>query len=60
MCKGSMGSIEIRKIVAVSLNCMGPSRMSVPLRVSSDSERRCGQESSTRLVDETSKAATLR
>ena len=60
MWKGSMGSIEIRRIVAVSLNCMGRSRMSVPLRANSDSERRYGQESSTWLVDETSKAPTLR
>ncbi len=29
MCKGSVGSIEIRKVVAVSLGCMGRSRMSV-------------------------------
>ena len=58
--KGSMGSIEIRKVVAVSSNCMGRSCMSVPLRVRSDSERRRGQESSTWPVDGTSEAPTLR
>lgn len=47
--------MEIRKVVAVSLNCMGRSRMSAPLRVILDNERRF-----TWPINETSKATTLR
>lgn len=54
--KARWGSIKMRKVVAVSLKCMGRSRMSVPLRLNSDSERR----RSTWLVNETSKALTFR
>ena len=58
--EGSVGSIEIRKVVAVSQGCRGRSRISVPLRAILDSECRRGQEGSTWPMHETCRASTLR